>query len=251
MTDVASRDEGRVYRVCEESPLRLYINGNVYATFMCTPADIADLVTGFLFSRGIIRKGSEILSLDCHDGYGEAYVTLARTDIAETFGLGGILSSGCGSGFGTALFTEEFLRTEPIETDMTMRLEDVRRLTKLMFATAELYRKTGGVHCAAVIRDNAICVLREDVGRHNAVDKAIGSMVRHGMDLSVCCISTSGRMSSDMVLKAYGAGIPIIASRSIPTTLALDIALHGGVTLIGRAADAVSVVYTHTKRVVQ
>ena len=118
-----------------------------------------------------------------------------------------------------------------------------------MFSNAELYKNHGGVHCAALSDNNKILALMEDVGRHNAVDKVIGKGVLQGTVFSDSIIFTTGRISTDMVLKAVNAGIPIVVSRSIPTTMAYEIAEKLGITIVGRILSKQPALYTHEERI--
>jgi FdhD protein len=131
-------------------------------------------------------------------------------------------------------------------------LEDLNALSKQMFGAAELYRKTGGMHIAALAAKPASAegyfVAREDVGRHNAVDKVLGRGFLDGVEFRRATLLTSGRIAADMVIKAGVAGIPLIASRSIPTTEAYRLALERHIVLVGRMGSAEPIVYSGGSR---
>jgi FdhD protein len=139
-----------------------------------------------------------------------------------------------------------------------------------MFSRALMYRETGGMHCAALAVDlssraasspaakaqseeapegTSYFVVREDVGRHNAVDKVLGRAFMHGVDFSASCILTSGRIAADMILKAVAAKVPVVVSRSIPTTTAFEIAEKAGVTVVGRIGSEQPLVYCGSVRI--
>jgi len=130
-----------------------------------------------------------------------------------------------------------------------------------MFKAAVMYRDTGGMHCAALALPAGASapagptagaryfVVREDVGRHNAMDKILGRAFMDRVDFSSACALTSGRIAADMILKAVAAGVPVVVSRSIPTTTAFEIAEAAGVTVVGRVGDAEPIVYTHPERI--
>jgi FdhD protein len=139
-----------------------------------------------------------------------------------------------------------------------------------MFSRAILYRETGGMHCAALAADltarttgtpaaaegksdlpegTSYFIVREDVGRHNAVDKVLGRAFMDRVDFSASCILTSGRIAADMILKAAAAKVPVIVSRSIPTTTAFEIAQTAGITLIGRIGSEAPHIYCGPERV--
>jgi FdhD protein len=119
-----------------------------------------------------------------------------------------------------------------------------------MLRKSELYHATGGVHSAALANEDGLVVEREDIGRHNAVDKVVGFGLLHGLDFSRLALLATGRLSSEMVWKAAIAGVPIVASLSVPSTLARDLAEAAGLTLVGRATAVEPFVYTHAERLV-
>ena len=153
-------------------------------------------------------------------------------------------------------------------------LDDLKTWSAAMFRAAVLYRQTGGMHCAALAlpagapkpagpaaelsmegatggipAGTSYFVVREDVGRHNAVDKILGRGFVDRVDFSSACILTSGRIAADMILKAAAARVPVVVSRSIPTTTAFQIAEKAGVTLVGRIGDDAPFVYTCPDRI--
>ena len=118
-----------------------------------------------------------------------------------------------------------------------------------MFDRAALRRETGGVHSAGLADRTGLLFFYEDVGRHNAVDKTIGRGLVGGVDFSRCCLICSGRIAVEMAAKTIAAGIPIFASRSMPTTAAYEMAVEKGLTMIGRCSSPSPVVYTMRGRV--
>ncbi|HEY9054584.1 MAG TPA: formate dehydrogenase accessory sulfurtransferase FdhD, partial [Rectinemataceae bacterium] len=127
-------------------------------------------------------------------------------------------------------------------------MDELAALSRRMFGSAELYARTGGMHIAALAAGSRF-IAREDVGRHNAVDKVLGRALLDGIDLGGSILLTSGRIASDMAAKAINAGIPLLASRSIPTTEAFSLAVDAGLTLVGRLGSASPIVYTSGERV--
>ena len=114
---------------------------------------------------------------------------------------------------------------------------------------SEWYEKTGCVHQVTLFNINETVIIKEDIGRHNAVDKVIGAALQCGVKFGETIICSSGRLSSDMILKAASAGIPVVVSRTAPTSLAIDIAEEMGITLIGFARGKRMNIYTHPKRI--
>lgn len=232
--------------VCDEAPVDLIVNNKKLATFMCTPAHLNELAMGYLFSRGLIQSVDDVHTLAACDDMRKVYVTIRGSVGEEQYSLAGVLASGCGNGM---IFSESFLQMEPIYTTLQVKMAEVQQLAVTMCAEAALYKETGGVHCAALVNGQQLLALREDVGRHNAVDKVIGKGLFLRIGFSESMILTTGRISSDMVLKAVAGRIPLVASRSIPSSLALEIAEKSGITVIGRVFAKEPIVYTHPERV--
>jgi FdhD protein len=185
---------------------------------------------------------------------------------ADAFGLGQVIASGCGSG--SVVADAAALGTLP--AGFSVSLSDLKEWSRAMFREAVLYRETGGMHCAALAlragasrpagpaaeantagapEGTSYFVVREDVGRHNAVDKVLGRGFVDLVDFASSCILTSGRIAADMILKAVAARVPVVVSRSIPTSTAYEIALAAGVTVVGRIGDAEPIVYTNPDRI--
>lgn len=231
--------------VCEEAPVDLFVNGKKLVTFMCTPNHLNELAAGYLFCKGLIADLDDIMLLAACDDMRMINVRTRGLLTEEQYGLGGILASGCGS---DVLLPDKLAGLKNNSSEFQISLDRIRLLTKEMFAQATLYQETGGMHSACLAGDEGLVVCREDVGRHNAVDKAVGKGLFLGLDLSRHIIITTGRLSSDMVLKAAVAGIPLVASRGIPSSLALEISERVGLTIVGRAARSRPLVYTYPHR---
>jgi FdhD protein len=233
--------------LCEETPVSLIINGKKNLTFMCTPSNLNELAAGHLYSSGIIHSIEDIYSLAACADMKQISIKMADNIDDGGFQLNTVLASSCGSG---SQFNEKFFEKPKNESSYTISLSKIKELAIEMFSNAELYKEHGGVHCAALSDGNEILALREDVGRHNAVDKVIGKGVFLGTDFKSSIIMTTGRISTDMILKAVNAGTPIVVSRSIPTTMAYEIAEKLGVTIIGRIISKEPVVYTYSERII-
>ena len=237
-----------MFNLSEEAPVELIINGEKYLTFMCTPINLNELAAGHLYSSGLIDNVKDINSLAACDDIKKISVNMARTIDEGVFQLNNVLASSCGSG---SQYNERFFQRPKNESSYEILLSKLKELAIEMFSNAELYKKHGGIHCAALSDGNKILALREDVGRHNAVDKVIGKGVFLEVDFNNSIIITTGRISTDMILKAVNTGIPIVVSRSIPTTMAYEIAERLGITIVGRIVSKEPVIYTHEKRIKQ
>ncbi len=232
--------------VCEESAVEMFVNGTNVVTFMCTPQELKDLALGHLLTRGIVSSMDEVYTMAACDDLQKIYVTTGTDVKQERYGLSRVLSSSCGSG---SHFQEEFLAQEPNRSALRLPLARLKEHAQTMFRGAELYRVSGGVHCAVLANEEGVLALREDVGRHNAVDKVIGKGLFLGTDFQHCALVTTGRIATDMVLKAVAAGIPIVTTRSIPTSMALEVAERLGITLVGRIASKSPLIYAHGYRI--
>ncbi len=254
------------YPLAQETPVELVANGQRIAVLMCTPQNLDDLAAGHLFTRGMLTDPDRVLSIGACADLRVMSVTAPGALTADRFGLGQVIASGCGSG--SVLAEAAALGTVP--PGFSVALDDLKTWSRAMFKAAVLYRQTGGMHCASlalpagaalptgpaaelsmenVPPGSSYFVVREDVGRHNAVDKVIGRGFRDRADFSSACILTSGRIAADMILKAVAARVPVVVSRSIPTTTAFEIAQSAGVTIVGRIGDEAPFVYTSPDRI--
>ena len=216
--------------VVEEVPLRILVNGNKYATLMCTPKSMDHLVVGFLISNGMIDGFQDILSLEIDDETAVAkvslgsFVTPAEGEKATT--------SGCGKG---EIYLEVIKHCPYNHSDISISkdalLANVSKFNKM----SDLFQQTGGVHSGALCSIDDILLFHEDIGRHNAVDKLIGEALTSRIALTDKILLTSGRLSSEILIKAARQSIPIIVSRSAPTALAVELALRVNITLVGFA----------------
>jgi FdhD protein len=239
--------KNRYELVCEEGPVELFVNGQRLLTFMCTPENLRELALGHMYSRQLIHSVEDVLTLGACDDVKKIFATTANPLPTEDYGLGSVLASGCGSG---TVFSESFLEKNRNPSEITVSLEKLQDLTMQMFRRAQGYKTTGGFHSAALVSGEEIVALYEDVGRHNAVDKAIGKGMFLEVDFMQSVMITTGRISSDMILKAVASNIPIVVSRSIPTSLALEIAEKMGITIVGRITNKEPIVFTGSHRMI-
>ena len=252
--------------LAQEAPVELVANGNRVAVLMCTPRNLDDLAAGHLFTRGMLKDPSRVLTIGACADLRVMTVVAPGAIEPDSLGLGQVIASGCGSA--SIIANAAALGTVP--PGFTVDLETLKAWSSAMFRAAVMYRDTGGMHCAALAlpagapvpagpaaslsiegspAGASYFVVREDVGRHNAVDKVIGRAFVDRADFSRSVILTSGRIAADMILKAVAAAVPVLVSRSIPTTTAYDLAVAAGVTLVGRIGDKEAIVYTCPERI--
>lgn len=231
----------------EEAPVEIEYNGHKLTTLLCTPEELRELALGWLYTQGLIRGLDEVLTLGACDTLQKIVVQTAVDRYQQASGWRQVITSGCGGGSLPGEQWETLL--SPIQSTLRVSLAEIQKMAKEMLLHAPLYQKTGGVHGAALAQDGAIVAQAEDIGRHNAVDKVIGKALLRGIDLSFCVLLATGRLSSEMALKAVQAGIPVVVSLSIPTTLAVRVAEAAGIALVGRAVRSHPFVYGNLARV--
>lgn len=219
-------------QVIIEKPLNIFLNNQYYSTLMCTPPDLIALTTGFLFSEGIIESKRDIKTMEFSTD-DILFVNLNKEVEKGEQDLRTIVS-GCGRGvLHTNMIDQSKIKA--ISSSCVFNSEDVLRFMKDFNTMSDLFQKTGGVHSCCICGGTGIEVFTEDIGRHNAIDKAIGKCIIDGTDMGSKMLFTTGRISSDSVIKAARAGIPILVSHSGPTDLAVDIARNLNMTMIGFA----------------
>jgi FdhD protein len=221
----------------EETPVWLEVNGAPAVTWMCTPDRLDELVVGWLHGEGYIERAEDLVSMrPCTRELGFwVEVPRARYDAVEAADRRRVLASGCGAvttilGSMSALPRRE---TPPPELDLAR----TRALFKELFARGERYRETGGVHAAALTDGELLLHYAEDIGRHNAVDKVIGAAILEGRNPAGLLLLVTGRISGELAFKAARARIAVVATPSVPSTIAVEIARASGMLLIGRAVS--------------
>ncbi len=235
-----------MYPVCEESNVNLFINNKKFITFMCTPYDLKELAIGHLYTRNLIESIDDIDSIRVCNSLKNIYITSEFISMEEDLSLNTVLSSSCGSSPNFNLTLDQFL-----ESDVQFHLETLKNATIEMFKLAVKHRETGGMHSCAIYTANKEIIAIEDVGRHNAVDKIIGACLYRNYNLEESAIISTGRISTDMVLKCAGTKVPVVVTRSIPTTSALELAKKIGITVIGRIMASEPIIYVNENRILK
>ena len=221
----------------EEAPVWLELNGAPAVTWMCTPERLDELVVGWLFGEGYIETVADLLKMrPCTQELGFwVDVPEERYQRVEAADRRRVLASGCGA-VTTILGSMSAVprrRTPPSDLDLAR----TRQLFKQLFARGERYKETGGVHAAALTDGERLLFHAEDIGRHNAVDKVIGAAILDGRDPKDLILLVTGRISGELAFKAARARIATIATPSVPSTIAVEIAKAAGMVLIGRAVS--------------
>jgi len=235
--------------VIRERPVTLYLNGTEIVTLLCSGHHLDELAAGFFYAEGFLRSVEDILGIDVDDEAGSVNLS-ARGDASITEGLWQkrTISSGCAKG-SLFYFSLDALLSKPVKSDIRItpgrildRVEDLNRLS-------ETYRRTHGVHNTALADPDRVVLFRDDIGRHNAVDMIVGHVLLHGIPLRDKMLITTGRLTSEMLIKAAKVSIPVVVSRNTATSLAVELAVSLGVTLIGHARAGKFTVYNGQERI--
>lgn len=235
--------------VAVEYPLTIVLDGEEFATIVCTPSDLEDLLTGFLAAEGVIRFPEQIRSLVIDEQGGFAYVDTkvkqlaSRDDVMKR-----VIGSCCGKSR-HFYFQNDVKTAKTITTSLQIRAEDCFRFMTLMQEKSDSFQQTGGVHNAALFSQKGMIVMRTDIGRHNTLDKIYGHCLRHHIPMHDKFIVFSGRVSSEVLLKISKIGVGILLSKSAPTHLALELADELNVTVVGFIRGNSFNVYTHPHRI--
>lgn len=236
--------------VAIESPITLIVDEEEFATIVCTPDNIKELVVGFLASEGIIRIFEDIASIHIDDGLGFAYVQLkVKHNISKDFYAKRIIGSCCGKSR-QFYFHNDAKTAKTIMSKQQITVSECFLLMQLMQNDSEDFQKTGGVHNAALCTTNKLLFSYSDIGRHNALDKIYGHCLMANVRLKDKVIVFSGRVSSEVVLKIAKIGVGIVISKSAPTTLGIDIAHDLGITVVGFVRRNQLNIYSHPNRII-
>jgi FdhD protein len=250
-------------RVVLEEPLEIVVNGQSIAILMRMPGNEKELAVGFSITEGHVRQVADILLIH-HCGLGhpsplqaeddrlgsrnrvemrtrpEGFVQPDHPDVLP------LIRSGCGAAAVGPLVDH----LPQVHGDLEISASTMLDLARAMRKSQHVHKQVGGTHAAGIFdRHGDLVRIDEDIGRHNAIDKAIGHCLLRDMPLDDKILVTSGRASYEMAIKAIRTGLPIIASMSAPTALAVQLAAEAGLTLIGYLRGGRMNVYTHQQRI--
>jgi FdhD protein len=248
--------------IAVEEPLEIRVNGEQLMVTMRTPGDDIDLVHGLLHSEGVIAQADDVmLARYCAGSGPDGVNTYNVLDVSLAAGVAApaaearrpvVTTSACGICGSTSI--EQVLRQSrfPSPTDLRVPAALVRSGPLRLREQQRVFAKTGGLHAAGLLgRDGRMLCVREDVGRHNAVDKVVGWALRQRrLPLADAVLVVSGRASYELTQKAVLAGIGMLVAVSAPSSLAVDLAAEAGLTLVGFVRGESMNVYTHPDRIV-
>ncbi|MBS7635601.1 formate dehydrogenase accessory sulfurtransferase FdhD [Candidatus Bathyarchaeota archaeon] len=234
--------------VAVEEIINLYTNGNLYIIFHCTPSQIKELVIGHLLTEGVIEEVKDILEMTFSGK--NIHVKLPEDkSLNAALGKPRLITTFCSGGGDLPLRISKAaqkLRFNKIK----FNAEVIFKAVEILNSKASTFRASGGTHAAALIDEKSkIAAFAEDIGRHNAIDKIIGEAAIKGVDFSRLLLASTGRLTSEIVVKAIQIGIPVLVSLSAPTSIGVRLAGAFGLTLIGFARGKRFNIYTSPDRI--
>ncbi|MCB2226067.1 MAG: formate dehydrogenase accessory sulfurtransferase FdhD [Desulfarculaceae bacterium] len=253
------RREARQDEMAREAPCEIRLEGRSHVLLMATPAGLEALALGFLLSEGVVSRPEQVLELSTGrgelPGMGPVHWVDARLEpgLARQARARRVAPAATSCGLcGLESFRDLSGGIAPVASGFTVELAIIQKQFEAMEAEQELFRRSGATHAVALgtAEGQLICV-GEDVGRHNALDKAIGMAIKQSRDLGQCVCTVSGRLSMEMVLKAARAGLPVVASVSAATALGQSLGQELGLTLLGFVRGERATLYSHAERVLQ
>jgi len=237
-------------QIATEFALTVKLDGEEFATIVCSPSHLRELVYGFLASEGMIREAAQVKRLHIDEDSGFAYAELtgqpsvAREKVSKRF-----IGSCCGKSR-QFYFHNDMLTARTVMNRGTWTPEQCISLMEQLQEESSDFHSSGGVHNAALADGDGLLAVMTDVGRHNALDKLYGYCLLHRIGTGSKAIVFSGRLSSEVVLKAAKMGCGMLLSKSAPTDLALRLAHDLGITCVGFIRGSQFTVYTHAERIV-
>jgi FdhD protein len=239
-------------QVAEELPVALVYSGLPHVVMLATPADLADLAVGFTRSEAIIASAAEILQLRVLPAEGgmEVRIDIPGECLAALLHRKRNLSGRTGCGLcGTESIEQAIRHPAPVGAGCTITSAELHAALIELQARQPLNARSGSVHAAAwALPGKGLQLVREDVGRHNALDKVLGALLRAGLDPASGYLLITSRASYEMVLKSATLGVTLLAAVSAPTGLAIRLAAETGLSLVGFARAHRHVVYAHPQR---
>jgi FdhD protein len=242
--------------VAEEQPLHIFLNKTHVVTIFCSPHQLRELALGHALSEGLIVNHNEIHEILFEEDKQKCYIKLkpdinVEKRLAFVKPYARLITSSCNPPeYGPFPKLIDRIKIPKVNSNLVVKVETISNCVKSLNTIAKTFRKTGGVHVAALHKKNGdLVTLAEDVGRHNAVDKVIGAQALNNSSFSGCFLTLSGRLTGDIVLKAARTKLAIVASQAAAIESGIEVAEHCRITLIGFARGKRLNVYTFPERV--
>ncbi len=225
--------------VTDEIPLTIHVDNNKLSTIICSPDSLKELSVGFLYTSGIIKSIDDIKSITINKNGRDSYISLKRHLKRQKTPL-----------ISTSPSNNKKNILKIIFNGSRVASNKITELMEAFQSRSSLFRSTGGVHSAALSTHDKIIIVKEDIGRHNALDKAIGEAVIRKLDTKNLMVFTTGRVSSETILKINKIKSPFLISKSAPTNQAVNISRKINLTLIGFARDSRMNIYSAVERII-
>lgn len=225
--------------ISDDQEIKVIVNKTVIGTFSMSPSHLKEFLIGYLLGEGLLSSKDDITKLEIENKTVEVETDLADFDLRREL----VMSSDCFGGMRSKIDL-----TKKVESEYNISKEMVLEASKNLRERSTVWSATGGTHIAAIVNeDNFIAI--EDVSRHVAIDKVVGAAELQGIDFSNSFMFSSGRMPGDMIIKIARVGIPIIASKSAPTSSGYMVGEEANVTIIGFVRGNRFNIYTHPERI--
>jgi FdhD protein len=235
--------------VVKELPLTIVFNNQELVTLLCSPDDIKYLAVGFLSSEGLLTSKDEIKKILVDEKKGIVHIDTVEDKTGDNeLIFKRMITSGCGKGASFYSYADAQSDIK-VESRFSVSSDAIIALVKEFQHHSQLYKETHGVHSAALCDKNSIVLSQDDIGRHNAIDKIFGKCLLEGIAIDERMVITSGRISSEILIKVAKRNIPILASPSGPTNLGAKLATDLGITLVGFVRGHRMNLYSHGWRV--
>lgn len=233
--------------IAKEAPISLFVNNEYIITLLATPQLKKELSIGWLLDEGLLKSKNELKGIRVKQNNVKIITVCLIKKIVHFRSARIRMSSGVFSSSGFFDSVDEGYQR--VESDYKIKAGDVTRFIQEL-DKARMYRLTRGVHIAAIFEKGKLVAFAEDVGRHNAVDKAVGIAVESNVEFSNSILVSSGRQPADMVLKAARIGIPIVISIAVPISSGIEVAEKTGITLVCFINKWQMKVYTHPENII-
>ncbi len=235
-------------RVSEEISLTIEVNGSELVTLLASPGDLENLVYGCLYNSGIIGKAPDVKSLFVDRKTWKASAGLTGEALTD-----GMLSKRIHASAGKGVFLHNPLdaaQRERMPDGFTVDCKKVEEFIGTFQTASSEHKETRGVHSGALADRNGILIFRDDIGRHNAIDKVIGEALCRGIGLDDKVIMTSGRVSSEILSKVLRCRIPVIVAAGAPTNQAVKLARSANLTVVGLAREDIMYIFSGEERII-
>jgi FdhD protein len=237
--------------IAEETPLYLFVNSTFWAMILCSPSNPKELAVGHLLTEGILKSVSEIDQIELKEAENSCNIKLKpEINAKDRIKLSRLHTRVICSACSNSTPYQYARKPNKVTSNLTIPAQVIFDSVTQLNSKAEIYQKTGGTHVAAICKpDGTMLAIAEDIGRHNAVDKAVGIAALKGVNFGECFLAFSGRLPSDVVYKVAKVGLPIVASFGTALDSGIALAEQTNVTLIGFIREKRMNVYTNPQRI--